>query len=112
MPPYGFGLRLNAANTAEHSYSAVQNSEGSLHFQSEVNVNSLLKSIEEADLDQRKSQWYKSKAGGSALVDFAEWKKGDDYLLDRLIKIAELVYVTYRRFLVEVLRDVWTYHVR
>ena len=36
--PHGFRLRLNPANTAKYSYSAVQNSERSLHFYSEINV--------------------------------------------------------------------------
>ncbi len=38
LTPYGFGLRLNAGGTAEHNDSTVENAQGALYFDGEVNV--------------------------------------------------------------------------
>src|SRR5690606_4562106 len=38
LTPYGFGLRLNTRSTTEHNDRAVENTQGTLNFNGEVNV--------------------------------------------------------------------------
>ena len=38
LTPYGFSLRLNARGTAQHNDRAIENTQGTLHFDGEVNV--------------------------------------------------------------------------